>query len=273
MTEAVQEAVAAAFEENVRFDVRANIYTLIAITGVILYWRGVWNSWCALANEHTVWHSAHQNSYQSRHHDPLQQFEPLLYEEHLNSDLQSYLHLLSSSYRCSITWSTCNSCLDTGYGVIVSPGRHVQSAARCKSRLASESAVLSHGQSARFHASGQDVAQYLCCACLHRPTVLDVACLFDSSSVCKALASTLLQGLFFAVQGLFFWLVYPERNRLCSHRLGSHDHYALPASSLGRKLAWRLRLFRTASMCCCQLSAVSESSYSRRNQLQTICMQ
>ncbi|KAL3161806.1 hypothetical protein ABBQ38_008898 [Trebouxia sp. C0009 RCD-2024] len=45
VTEAVQEAVAAAFEENVRFDVRANFYTLIAITGVILYWRGVWNSW------------------------------------------------------------------------------------------------------------------------------------------------------------------------------------------------------------------------------------
>lgn len=45
VTEAVQEAVAAAFKENVRFDVRANFYTLIAITGVILYWRGVWNSW------------------------------------------------------------------------------------------------------------------------------------------------------------------------------------------------------------------------------------
>lgn len=45
VTEAVQEAVAAAFEENVRFDVRANFYTLIAITGVVLYWRGVWNSW------------------------------------------------------------------------------------------------------------------------------------------------------------------------------------------------------------------------------------
>ena len=45
VTEAVQEAVAAAIEENVRFDVRANVYTLIAITGVILYWRGVWNSW------------------------------------------------------------------------------------------------------------------------------------------------------------------------------------------------------------------------------------
>ena len=45
VTEAIQEAVAAAFEESVRFDVRANFYTLIAITGVILYWRGVWNSW------------------------------------------------------------------------------------------------------------------------------------------------------------------------------------------------------------------------------------
>jgi hypothetical protein len=41
----VQEAVATAFEENVRFDVRANFYTLIAITGVILYWRGVWTLW------------------------------------------------------------------------------------------------------------------------------------------------------------------------------------------------------------------------------------
>lgn len=45
VTEAIQEAVAAAFEENGRFDVRANFYTLIAITGVVLYWRGVWNSW------------------------------------------------------------------------------------------------------------------------------------------------------------------------------------------------------------------------------------
>ena len=45
VTEAVQEAVAAAFEENGRFDVRANFYTLIAITGVVLYWRGIWNSW------------------------------------------------------------------------------------------------------------------------------------------------------------------------------------------------------------------------------------
>lgn len=45
VTDAVQEAVAAAFEENGRFDVRANFYTLIAITGVVLYWRGIWNSW------------------------------------------------------------------------------------------------------------------------------------------------------------------------------------------------------------------------------------
>ena len=47
VTDAVQEAVAAAFEENGRFDVRANFYTLIAITGVVLYWRGIWNSWSA----------------------------------------------------------------------------------------------------------------------------------------------------------------------------------------------------------------------------------
>jgi len=47
VTDAVQEAVAAAFEENGRFDVRANFYTLIAITGVVLYWRGIWNSWLA----------------------------------------------------------------------------------------------------------------------------------------------------------------------------------------------------------------------------------
>ena len=45
VTEAVQDAVAQAFEDNGRFDVRANFYTLIAITGVVLYWRGVWNSW------------------------------------------------------------------------------------------------------------------------------------------------------------------------------------------------------------------------------------
>lgn len=45
VVEAVQDAVTAAFEESGRFDVRANFYTLIAITGVVLYWRGIWNSW------------------------------------------------------------------------------------------------------------------------------------------------------------------------------------------------------------------------------------
>ncbi len=43
--EAVHDAVVQAIEENVNFDVRANIYTLIAVTGVILYWRGIWNTW------------------------------------------------------------------------------------------------------------------------------------------------------------------------------------------------------------------------------------
>ncbi|GAB4821555.1 hypothetical protein N2152v2_008601 [Parachlorella kessleri] len=45
VTEAVHDAVLQAIEENVNFDVRANLYTLIAVTGVILYWRGVWNTW------------------------------------------------------------------------------------------------------------------------------------------------------------------------------------------------------------------------------------
>ncbi|PRW45386.1 ubiquitin-conjugating enzyme [Chlorella sorokiniana] len=43
--EAVHDAVQQAIEENVQFDVRANVYTLIAVTGVILFWRGVWNTW------------------------------------------------------------------------------------------------------------------------------------------------------------------------------------------------------------------------------------
>ena len=30
-----------AIEENVNFDVRANVYTLLAVTGVVLFWRGV----------------------------------------------------------------------------------------------------------------------------------------------------------------------------------------------------------------------------------------
>jgi hypothetical protein len=42
--EAVGDAVRQALEDR-RFDVRANVYTLIAITGVILYWRGVWTLW------------------------------------------------------------------------------------------------------------------------------------------------------------------------------------------------------------------------------------
>ncbi|KAI7845335.1 hypothetical protein COHA_001176 [Chlorella ohadii] len=52
--EAVQEAVESAVETAVEtavenalldrsFDIRANFNTLIALTGVILYWRGVWN--------------------------------------------------------------------------------------------------------------------------------------------------------------------------------------------------------------------------------------
>ena len=43
--EAVQEAIQQALEDNVRFDVRANFFTLIAITGVILFWRGIWSMW------------------------------------------------------------------------------------------------------------------------------------------------------------------------------------------------------------------------------------
>lgn len=46
--EAVHDAVQQAIEDNVSFDVRANVYTLIAVTGVILFWRGVWNSWDSL---------------------------------------------------------------------------------------------------------------------------------------------------------------------------------------------------------------------------------
>ncbi|PSC68613.1 ubiquitin-conjugating enzyme [Micractinium conductrix] len=48
VAEAVHDAVQQAIEENVQFDVRANMYTLVAVTGVILFWRGVWNSWDAL---------------------------------------------------------------------------------------------------------------------------------------------------------------------------------------------------------------------------------
>lgn len=42
--EAVQEAVQTAIDEA-RFDFKANIYTLIAVTGAVLLERGVWNTW------------------------------------------------------------------------------------------------------------------------------------------------------------------------------------------------------------------------------------
>ena len=32
---------------HLAFDVRANVLTLLAITGVIMYWRGVWSLWRA----------------------------------------------------------------------------------------------------------------------------------------------------------------------------------------------------------------------------------
>lgn len=41
---AVGDAVRQALEDR-RFDVRANFFTLVAIIGVILYWRGVWTLW------------------------------------------------------------------------------------------------------------------------------------------------------------------------------------------------------------------------------------
>lgn len=43
---AVQDAVQQVMDDTkVKFDVRANFYTLIAITGVVIFWRGVWTSW------------------------------------------------------------------------------------------------------------------------------------------------------------------------------------------------------------------------------------
>ncbi|KAK9904217.1 hypothetical protein WJX75_007060 [Coccomyxa subellipsoidea] len=45
MQDAVTEAVQAAVDEGMKFDVRANLYTIIAITGVVLYWRGIWTTW------------------------------------------------------------------------------------------------------------------------------------------------------------------------------------------------------------------------------------
>ena len=46
VADAVQGAVQAAMEDSgVRFDVRDNVFTLVAITGVVLYWRGIWSLW------------------------------------------------------------------------------------------------------------------------------------------------------------------------------------------------------------------------------------
>ncbi|KAK9826101.1 hypothetical protein WJX81_003125 [Elliptochloris bilobata] len=39
--QAVQDAVAS----KRRFSLRANVLTLLACTGVIMYWRGVWSLW------------------------------------------------------------------------------------------------------------------------------------------------------------------------------------------------------------------------------------
>ncbi|KAL6785134.1 hypothetical protein ACKKBG_A02570 [Auxenochlorella protothecoides x Auxenochlorella symbiontica] len=44
---AMSAAVHTAIEDqNIHFDVKANLGTLVAVTGVILFWRGVWNMWC-----------------------------------------------------------------------------------------------------------------------------------------------------------------------------------------------------------------------------------
>ena len=32
-------------DTSIKFDVRANFYTLIAITGVVIFWRGIWTTW------------------------------------------------------------------------------------------------------------------------------------------------------------------------------------------------------------------------------------
>ncbi|KAL6784632.1 hypothetical protein ACKKBF_B02570 [Auxenochlorella protothecoides x Auxenochlorella symbiontica] len=43
---AMSAAVHTAIEDqNIHFDVKANLGTLVAVTGVILFWRGVWNMW------------------------------------------------------------------------------------------------------------------------------------------------------------------------------------------------------------------------------------
>lgn len=54
MQDAVTEAVQAAVDEGIKFDVRANLYTMMAITGVVLYWRGIWTTWDFLFG-FTIW--------------------------------------------------------------------------------------------------------------------------------------------------------------------------------------------------------------------------
>lgn len=44
----VLQAVETAITDGtLKFDVKANFNTLLAVTGVILYWRGVWTLWWA----------------------------------------------------------------------------------------------------------------------------------------------------------------------------------------------------------------------------------
>ena len=45
--EHVQGAVQQVLASHSKFDVRANTLTLIAITGVIIFWRGIWTMWYA----------------------------------------------------------------------------------------------------------------------------------------------------------------------------------------------------------------------------------
>jgi len=47
VAETLPDAVQAAVADRLRFDVRANVLTLLAITGVIMYWRGIWSLWRA----------------------------------------------------------------------------------------------------------------------------------------------------------------------------------------------------------------------------------
>lgn len=45
MQETVAEAVANSLDTSVRFDLRANFNTLVALTGVVIFERGVWSAW------------------------------------------------------------------------------------------------------------------------------------------------------------------------------------------------------------------------------------